>query len=333
MNISTTNHQISIWNKFTNQYSLSKTLRFELKPIGKTKDLVRKIKKEQDLSSPLAPLILQDEERTTTYKKVKRLIDKLHCDFLDFALSNNQITKEEKDTLFDKTKNFFTKYKANKKDKTIATTQKDLAKILIKILNTNAPKFLETLSEQKEYLDYLKEKEEETLKNLNQQNKLLSGKIQDTPKSDSNILNNLKEDQKCLKKEIDKLNKALKKYENIVNFKFDKAKLLYSKTDTLFTLLRLYYIKDKEATQLIAEFDDFKSYFTGFNKNRANIYNIKGDGKDDNFHFLSTSIAHRLFEENLKFHCDNIIKWKTFEENLKKFCKIKIGIIHKSFHL
>ena len=31
----------TIFDDFTNQYSVSKTLRFELKPVGKTKELIR----------------------------------------------------------------------------------------------------------------------------------------------------------------------------------------------------------------------------------------------------------------------------------------------------
>lgn len=34
----------SIFDNFTSKYSLSKTLRFELKPVGKTKELLEKIK-------------------------------------------------------------------------------------------------------------------------------------------------------------------------------------------------------------------------------------------------------------------------------------------------
>lgn len=36
-----------IWDSFTNQYSLSKTLRFELKPTSDTKSLADVIKKDK----------------------------------------------------------------------------------------------------------------------------------------------------------------------------------------------------------------------------------------------------------------------------------------------
>ena len=47
----------------TNKYPLSKTLRFELCPVGKTKELIREVKEKKDLDSPLAPLILEDEKK------------------------------------------------------------------------------------------------------------------------------------------------------------------------------------------------------------------------------------------------------------------------------
>ncbi|MBN1896511.1 MAG: type V CRISPR-associated protein Cas12a/Cpf1 [Candidatus Aenigmarchaeota archaeon] len=68
--------------KFTNMYSLSKTLRFELKPIGKTLEHIEKKK-----------LIRQDEKRAESYKKMKRTIDGFHRDFIELAMSQVKLTK------------------------------------------------------------------------------------------------------------------------------------------------------------------------------------------------------------------------------------------------
>jgi len=62
--------------KFTNRYPLSKTLRFELKPIGKTKDYIEQ-----------KGLLSQDEERAEDYKRVKKIIDEYHKDFIHKSLS------------------------------------------------------------------------------------------------------------------------------------------------------------------------------------------------------------------------------------------------------
>jgi CRISPR-associated protein Cpf1 len=56
---------------FTNLYSLSKTLRFELIPVGKTLECIEK-----------NGLLHQDEQRAESYKKVKKIIDEYHKAFI-----------------------------------------------------------------------------------------------------------------------------------------------------------------------------------------------------------------------------------------------------------
>jgi hypothetical protein len=64
-----------IFEKFTNQYELSKTLRFELKPIEKTKELLEKNQVFQ-----------KDKQVFENYQKTKKYFDKLHCNFIDSSL-------------------------------------------------------------------------------------------------------------------------------------------------------------------------------------------------------------------------------------------------------
>ncbi len=61
--------------KFTNLYSLSKTLRFELIPQGKTLENIQN-----------HGLLTKDENRAESYKKVKKLIDSYHKIFINEAL-------------------------------------------------------------------------------------------------------------------------------------------------------------------------------------------------------------------------------------------------------
>lgn len=56
---------MNVFNQFTGLYSLSKTLRFELRPIGKTLEHIEKKR-----------LIAQDEQRAREYEKVKDIIDR-----------------------------------------------------------------------------------------------------------------------------------------------------------------------------------------------------------------------------------------------------------------
>lgn len=83
----------SIWDEFTNLYSLQKTLRFELKPQGKTKELVRTlfINPEEHHHK----LISDDLELSKNYKKVKKLIDCMHRNIINNVLSKHQFTGEE----------------------------------------------------------------------------------------------------------------------------------------------------------------------------------------------------------------------------------------------
>ena len=61
--------------QFTGKYSVNKTLRFALKPQGKTKDFIRKNN-----------LLKQDKDRSDQYRKAKRIIDIYHKHFIERSL-------------------------------------------------------------------------------------------------------------------------------------------------------------------------------------------------------------------------------------------------------
>lgn len=62
-------------NEFIHLYPLSKTLRFELRSVGKTEEMFRK-----------SGILEQDNGRADSYKVVKKLIDRYHKDFIEKAL-------------------------------------------------------------------------------------------------------------------------------------------------------------------------------------------------------------------------------------------------------
>ena len=76
----------------TGQYSLSKTLRFELKPIGKTLEHIEQ-----------KGLLTQDEQRAEEYEQMKGIIDRYHKAFITMCLRNCKIkvnnTEDELDSL------------------------------------------------------------------------------------------------------------------------------------------------------------------------------------------------------------------------------------------
>ena len=63
--------------QFTNFYSLQKTLRFELKPVGKTLDNLK-----------ASGILDRDDERALDYKKMKEIIDEYQKDFIKACLSS-----------------------------------------------------------------------------------------------------------------------------------------------------------------------------------------------------------------------------------------------------
>ena len=63
--------------EFTNLYSLSKTLRFELRPIAETKENIEKRK-----------FLESDKKKSEDYKDVKKIIDNYHKYFIDDVLKN-----------------------------------------------------------------------------------------------------------------------------------------------------------------------------------------------------------------------------------------------------
>lgn len=66
--------------QFTNLYPVSKTLRFELQPIGKTKENIER-----------GGILQRDERRAQDYKKVKEFIDEYHKQFIKDRLWNFQL--------------------------------------------------------------------------------------------------------------------------------------------------------------------------------------------------------------------------------------------------
>ena len=75
----------SIYKKMHRFYPVSKTLRFELKPIGKTRENIEKEK-----------LIETDEKRHKDFKKVKKYCDEVHKDFIEKTLKNVNLENLDK---------------------------------------------------------------------------------------------------------------------------------------------------------------------------------------------------------------------------------------------
>lgn len=214
------------WDKFTNLYSLQKTLRFELKPIGETLYHIN----EKDL-------IEEDERRAESFKQMKNTIDSFHKDFIQKAMSQVKLSKPKLEKFAEL---YNTPKERNKEDdsKKFKEIQKYLREEIVKGFNTGEAKDIFPKMFKKELFT-------ELLENWIPQEKMVS--------------------------DLGEWNKKTKD---------EKKNLFFFGTD----------------------FKKFTTYFSGFNKNRENIYT--SDEK-------STAIAYRLIHENLPKFLDNI---KTFEK-------------------
>lgn len=92
------------FSDLTGLYSLSKTLRFELKPIGKTLEHIER-----------KGLIAQDEQRADEYEKVKDIIDRYHKSFVKWCLSGVRLKLESTSNL-DSLEDYVAIASKNKKD-------------------------------------------------------------------------------------------------------------------------------------------------------------------------------------------------------------------------
>ncbi len=101
---------------FTNQYQLSKTLRFELKPIGNTLEYIEQ-----------KGLLSQDEQRAENYTVIKEVIDTYHKAFIEQSLAN---------VVFDNLERFEELYLKSNKDekeqKEFEKLQENLRKEIVK---------------------------------------------------------------------------------------------------------------------------------------------------------------------------------------------------------
>lgn len=80
----------NLFNQFIGLYPLSKTLRFELRPIGKTRE---------NISS--AGILAEDNHRSESYKEVKKIIDEYHKAFIEGVLEDLVLDKESLQDFFD----------------------------------------------------------------------------------------------------------------------------------------------------------------------------------------------------------------------------------------
>ena len=107
------------FSSFTNKYSLSKTLRFELKPIGKTAEML----KEHDIFQ-------KDFERKEAYIKIKPFFDDFHRKFMKEALEGKSLSDLHKYA------EIYKKYLRDRKNKNVEKEWKaERSKLMGQVIN------------------------------------------------------------------------------------------------------------------------------------------------------------------------------------------------------
>ncbi len=110
------------FNDFKNLYQLSKTLRFEARPIGSTlKHIIEN------------GLLEEDEHRAQSYVKVKKLIDEYHKAFIDRILNDGCLTIESKDNK-DSLEEYYESYMSKSNDENVCKTFKEIQENLRSVI-------------------------------------------------------------------------------------------------------------------------------------------------------------------------------------------------------
>lgn len=145
------------FDEFVGLYPISKTLRFELKPIGKTLEHIQRNK-----------LLEDDAVRADDYVKVKKIIDKYHKCLIDEALSGFTFETEADGRSNNSLSEYYLYYNLKKRNeqeqKTFKTIQNNLRKQIVnkltqsekykridkkELITTDLPDFLTNESEKK----------------------------------------------------------------------------------------------------------------------------------------------------------------------------------------
>lgn len=137
----------NIFSKFTNQYSLSKTLRFELKPVGKTLENMRNhLRWDKNLQTFLA-----DQEIEDAYQILKPIFDTLHEEFITESLESDTAKNIDFST-------YLLHYKNKLTDKNFDKTVKQYREIFEKAYKETSETFKQKAGKNEKGKDILTEK-------------------------------------------------------------------------------------------------------------------------------------------------------------------------------
>lgn len=288
--------QNKTFKNFTNLYELSKTLRFELKPVEETKELLKKVNLQG--KTP----VQTDQEIDDLYRnEMKPMLDKLHEKFINEALE--KVSFENSD--LEKLENLYLELDKLKKElKALISNKDDRNESRIKI-------------------NKIEEGNKKRAKNIGEIEQLQS-------KLRGSIVKKFNETAKKWKCDLNGIETDLYNEKGNKKIKIDIKKETYEflKEDNVLAILA-HFNSDK--IDKISKFQRFTTYFTGFNKNRENYYSLdnKATGvanraiNQNLILFLNNKVDFNKFIEKMP----NLAKYGKYFE-LKNFreCLAQEGI-------
>lgn len=179
------------YDNYTNLFSLSKTLRFELQPIGKTKETFRQwfeeLRNAELVVDGDSNLFIKDKKIKDAYLAIKPVMDYLHEQFIDEALKSNEAKKIDFSKYFDAYRNKMVKEEMESElRKAIAETFQSAGKIFVekisqslkggKGINAKKDKLYECLTDAK-MLNYLSVNATELAKQIGLDEQILTKHI------------------------------------------------------------------------------------------------------------------------------------------------------------
>lgn len=146
------------FNDFKRLYPLSKTLRFEAKPIGATLNNIIK-----------SGLLEEDEHRAQSYVKVKKLIDEYHKVFIDRVLNEGCLTIENKGKK-NSLEEYYESYMSKSNDENVSKTFKEIQENLRSVI-------AKKLTDDNAYANLFGNKLIESYKDKEEKNKIIDSDL------------------------------------------------------------------------------------------------------------------------------------------------------------
>jgi len=287
--------KISSFKDFTNLYSLSKTLKFELKPVGNTRENMNKnLEYDENMRA-----FLTDQRIEDAYQILKPVFDKIHEEFITKSLRNDkakEIDFSEYFSLYKKQKNEKDKDEKRKLDKLIQDEEKKLRKEFEKLYIFAGEEFKAIAGKDDKNKDILKENGYKVLTEVG-----ILIYVKNKLSNDPNCFNNFEipEIKSLVKNNTtnkEKIEKALEQMKKFFTYfgGFNQNRENYYSTDEKATAVASRIIHEN-LPKFIDNVLDYEKYRYDYNKifvelknngKDLKLRNPKWDGIDKNSEFI-----------------------------------------------